>query len=79
MISFGSRPGGPEGARATGTGDFAELLRLHGNDRVPPEALRVSVPPPPIEATTVLSFHYKDGVLVAGDRRATAGTTAPTR
>jgi len=25
------------------------------------------------EATTVLSFHYKDGVLIAGDRRATAG------
>ena len=27
----------------------------------------------PTEATTVLSFHYKDGVLIAGDRRATAG------
>jgi proteasome beta subunit len=26
-----------------------------------------------IEATTVLSFHFKDGVLIAGDRRATAG------
>ncbi len=26
-----------------------------------------------IEATTVLSFKYKDGVLIAGDRRATAG------
>jgi len=25
------------------------------------------------EATTVLSFQYKDGVLIAGDRRATAG------
>ena len=25
------------------------------------------------EATTVLSFHYKEGVLIAGDRRATAG------
>ncbi len=25
------------------------------------------------QGTTVLAFHYKDGVLVAGDRRATAG------
>ena len=25
------------------------------------------------QATTVFAFHYADGVLVAGDRRATAG------
>ena len=25
------------------------------------------------QATTVFAFHYKDGVLMAGDRRATAG------
>ncbi len=28
---------------------------------------------PEIQATTILAFHYKEGVLVAGDRRATAG------
>lgn len=28
-----------------------------------------------VVATTVLSFHYKDGVIIAGDRRATAGHT----
>ena len=25
------------------------------------------------QGTTVLAFHYKDGIIVAGDRRATAG------
>jgi proteasome beta subunit len=29
----------------------------------------------PIQATTILSFKFADGVLVAGDRRATAGNT----
>ena len=28
---------------------------------------------PGIQATTILAFHYRGGVLVAGDRRATAG------
>ena len=27
----------------------------------------------PTDATTILAFQYADGVLVAGDRRATAG------
>jgi proteasome beta subunit len=70
MTSFGTRPGGPE----TGTGDFTELLRRNGTTvHVPMEALRASAPPTQTEATTVLSFHFKDGVLIAGDRRATAG------
>ena len=70
MTSFGTRPGGPE----TGTGDFTELLRRNGTTvHVPLEAMRASAPPTPTEATTVLSFHFKDGVLIAGDRRATAG------
>ena len=69
----GSRSGGPEGAPAPGTGNFLVLLRRAENHSVPLEAVRVSAPPTPTEATTVLSFHYKDGVLIAGDRRATAG------
>ena len=31
MTFSGSRPGGPEGALAPGTGDFSELLRRSGN------------------------------------------------
>jgi len=69
----GSRAGGTEGALASGTGDFTELLRLSGNRPAAAEVIRASAPPTQTEATTVLSFHYKDGVLIAGDRRATAG------
>jgi len=84
MNSLGSRPGGAEGASAgvsvIGTGDFSELLRMTGNGPVTAEAFRVSsghaltsASEPQTQATTVLSFQYKDGVLIAGDRRATAG------
>jgi len=73
MNSMGSRAGGTEGVPASGTGDFTELLRLSANRPAAAELIRASAPPTPTEATTVLSFHYKDGVLIAGDRRATAG------
>jgi proteasome beta subunit len=79
MSSPGSRAGGPDGALAIGTGDFTDLLRHSGNSPTTAEAFRVSgnghghATTPQTEATTVLSFHYKDGVLIAGDRRATAG------
>ena len=76
MTPTGSRAGGP--VLATGNGDFSELLRM--SDYHPTaDAYRASSPhvhpgaATQIEATTVLSFHYKDGVLIAGDRRATAG------
>jgi proteasome beta subunit len=72
MNATGSRAGGPEGVRATGNGDFTELLRSYGHHSLSTE-VRGSALPPQTEATTVLSFHYKDGVLIAGDRRATAG------
>ena len=73
MSAPGLRSGGPEDLRVTGTGDFTELLR-RGMPRLHPEApLHVSAPPERIEATTVLAFHYKGGVVIAGDRRATAG------
>ena len=73
MNLTGSRAGGPGDTRVLGTGDFSELLRLSGANGAPAEAIRASILPPQMEATTVLSFHYKDGVLIAGDRRATAG------
>ena len=80
MNSPGTRPGGSESVRAAGTGDFTELLRLSGNGPAadvfrasPNHALTSAATGAATEATTVLSFHYKDGVLIAGDRRATAG------
>jgi proteasome beta subunit len=66
--------------------DFPELLRRNG--LLPPvtEAARPTVAPyqvipgqqetwHPTEATTILAFKFSGGVLVAGDRRATAGNT----
>lgn len=56
------------------SGDFIELLKKTG--QYPPQVLSgipenkaLKIP----QGTTVLAFHYKDGVIVAGDRRATAG------
>jgi len=59
-------------------GDFATLLRQHG--LYPPQAA-IAAPSPgspfatPTQATTILAFKFAGGVLVAGDRRATAGNT----
>ncbi|SVC45837.1 uncharacterized protein METZ01_LOCUS298691, partial [marine metagenome] len=61
------------------SGDFLDLLKkngyeLHsdssGLERVSKEAhLELT------EGTTVVAVRYKDGVMIAGDRRATAGNT----
>jgi len=52
-------------------GDFVSLLARH---HVSPLRTPVS-PDAPIEtrATTVFAFHFSEGILMAGDRRATAG------
>jgi proteasome beta subunit len=64
---FAARPDG-------GDGDFRALLQRTNGQPASFEAPRTSAHAPvQTEATTVLSFHYKDGVLIAGDRRATAG------
>jgi proteasome beta subunit len=79
MTFPGSRAGGPVDTRVAGTGDFSELLRLSGAQAFSAEAVRAASGHASASegtntvATTVLSFHYKDGVLIAGDRRATAG------
>lgn len=60
-------------------GDFWSLLKEKGYQLGPaafpagmePAGGKISV----TEGTTIFSLKYKDGVLVAGDRRATAGTT----
>ena len=52
-------------------GSFLSVLELRGlAPRWPLEAPLISAPP---EATTVLALTWSDGVLMAGDRRATAG------
>ena len=53
-----------------GTGSsFSELLRAHAHDHDPLVASKLEIP----EGTTVLALRYADGVIVAGDRRATEG------
>jgi len=63
-------------------GDFPALLRRQG--LLAPGAIASSKPQAgtphqtswqPTEATTILAFKFSGGVLVAGDRRATAGNT----
>ena len=76
MSPLGTSAAGPID-RASGAGDFRDLLlRTHGpaaSYDARGTASSSHAAPPHTEATTVLSFHYKDGVLIAGDRRATAG------
>jgi proteasome beta subunit len=57
--------------------DFAELLRRRG--LIPPGAQGGAMAAgaaaiPQTQATTILAFKFEDGVLVAGDRRATRET-----
>ena len=61
-----------------GTSDFPALLRRHGllNEAALLPPAIVNSPPStftPTQATTILAFKFTGGVLVAGDRRATAG------
>lgn len=62
-------------------GDFLDLLK-GGGYRLPGADLAegaqggaASLPFQPTEGTTILALRYRDGVLIAGDRRATAGHT----
>jgi proteasome beta subunit len=52
-------------------GDFLQLLKEQGYTFSVPTA--VGTDQALTSATTILAFKYRDGVLVAGDRRATAG------
>lgn len=54
-------------------GDFLAVLKAHGYELAPRLAALGANAPPATEATTVLAFKFRDGVVVAGDRRATAG------
>ena len=50
-------------------GDFLALLPKPEFPQLGPNASAV----PPLQATTVFAFHCSDGVVIAGDHRATAG------
>jgi proteasome beta subunit len=52
-------------------GDFFQLLKEQGYQFGNPVAAAAGMEVP--TATTILALKYRDGVLVAGDRRATAG------
>ncbi|MDP9226219.1 MAG: proteasome subunit beta [Actinomycetota bacterium] len=50
---------------------FSEVLRLHGRDLLPAAGREGHLETP--EGTTVLALRYAEGVIMAGDRRATEG------
>ena len=57
-------------------GDFLSLLARHQMVPVRPEV--TSAAPVQTQGTTVFAFHYAEGVLMGGDRRATAGNVIVT-
>ena len=59
---------------------FVELLRRESPHLVPGLApAPVAETPGPVHGTTVLSVRYRDGVIMAGDRQATAGYQVASR
>src|SRR5678815_3639856 len=56
-------------------GDFLSLLAAR---QLPALKVDAQAAPAQTQATTVFAYHYKDGVLMAGDRRATAGNVIVT-
>jgi len=70
----GSSPQPSSNREVRAVGDFTELLRQQGH--YPPTMPAISGEshaPTPTQATTILAFKFAGGVLMAGDRRATAG------
>jgi proteasome beta subunit len=55
------------------TGDFLTVLKTHGYEVAPRLAAAAKFEGHVTQGTTVMAVKFKDGVLVAGDRRATAG------
>jgi proteasome beta subunit len=62
---------------ASGLEDFPALLRRHGllSSAGPIGPGELPKDFKPTESTTILAFKFAEGVLVAGDRRATSGNT----
>jgi proteasome beta subunit len=71
----------PAFSTAPGTSSFVEYLTDHAPDllpgrrSLPPDATVPAVP----HATTIVAMAYADGVMVAGDRRATMGNLIASR
>ena len=65
-------PGTPVSLTDATAPDFSTLLQRQGLYPKPAE-VHAGTSLVPTHATTILAFKYADGVLVAGDRRATAG------
>lgn len=57
-------------------GDFLSLLAARGG--APLKTENSATAPVQTQATTVFAFHFAEGVLMAGDRRATAGNVIVT-
>ncbi|EEF61702.1 20S proteasome subunit alpha [Pedosphaera parvula] len=57
-------------------GDFLSLLDIH--KLVPMRTATSPAAPTQTQATTVFAFHFAEGVMMAGDRRATAGNVIVT-
>src|ERR1700758_1389390 len=72
MIRENETTKGSNQSSSTDAGDFVSVLRRQGIVRQPkyPEG---RLPIPETQGTTILAFKFAEGVLVAGDRRATAG------
>src|SRR6267142_721640 len=58
-------------------GDFLSLIAENDLVALPPASAGAAAPVE-TQATTVFAFHFADGVLMAGDRRATAGNVIVT-
>ncbi|CCI53085.1 proteasome subunit beta [Nostocoides jenkinsii] len=64
---------------APGSSSFSEFLGAHAPDLLPS---RRSLPPHPVDAphgTTIVTLTYADGLVMAGDRRATMGNLIANR
>ena len=78
--AFAGLPDSVSNSRAgEDSGDFTDLLHARGlyfraSGGLPAATLTQALPPQ-TQATTILGFKFADGVLIAGDRRATAGNT----
>jgi proteasome beta subunit len=59
--------------------DFTQLLRRLGHDPLGPTDLPQSSSFVDVHGTTIVALRYADGVIMAGDRRATAGSSIAQR
>ena len=63
----------PVAGTTVGYSDFSELLKARGLSPAVPVSAAGAAVSAQTQATTILAFKFAEGVLVAGDRRATSG------